>query len=105
MHTPQTPATFPLARWSLAAPAAGDEGRARRILVVLLGAVALIAVTFALNPQWDLALTRLFYDPTTKQFPLTFNATIGWLRDQAVLLTIACLACLLGSIAMKLIVP
>jgi lipid A 4'-phosphatase len=105
MHTQQTPATFSLARRSLAPPAASDEGHARRILAVLLGTVALIAVTFALNPQWDLALSRPFYDPTSKQFPLTFNATISWLRDQAVLLTIACLACLLGSIVLKLILP
>jgi lipid A 4'-phosphatase len=105
MHIQQTPAAFPLVRWSLAANAANGEGRVRRVLVLLLVAIAVTAVTFALNPQWDLALTRLFYDPTSKQFPLTFNATISWLRDQAVLLTIACFACLLGSVVLKLVLP
>ena len=33
---------------------------------MLLGATALIAVMFALNPQWDLALSRPYYDPTSK---------------------------------------
>src|SRR5262252_3851061 len=78
---------------------------ARSALLLILILTALLGVAFAMNPQWDLALTRPFYDPATKQFPLTFNATISWIRDQAVFVTLACMSCLIVSVALKLIWP
>jgi lipid A 4'-phosphatase len=81
------------------------RSRALTVLALILISTAVLGLTFAINPQWDLALTRGFYDPATKQFPLTFNPTISWLRDQAVFVTIACMACLAASVALKLVLP
>src|SRR5215475_13822609 len=81
------------------------ESHARTMLVLIVMAIVVVGVAFAINPEWDLALTRVFYDPKAKQFPLTFNSTISWLRDQAVLITIASFACLIAAITLKLILP
>jgi lipid A 4'-phosphatase len=81
------------------------DSLARTVLVLILISTAVVGLAFSTNPQWDLALTRVFYDPATKQFPLTFNPTISWLRDQAVFITIACMTCLVVSVVLKLILP
>jgi lipid A 4'-phosphatase len=81
------------------------ESHARTMLVLIVMAIVVVGVAFAINPEWDLALTRVFYDPKAKQFPLTFNSTISWLRDQAVLITIASFACLIAAVTLKLILP
>ena len=78
---------------------------ARTTLVLILVAIAAVGVAFAVCPDWDLALTHLFFDPTTKQFPLSFNPTINWLRNKAVFITNACLACLGASVVLKIIRP
>jgi lipid A 4'-phosphatase len=78
---------------------------ARTTLVLILLAIVLVGVAFAICPDWDLALTRLFYDPATKQFPLSLNPTINWLRNKAVLITITCLVCLGASLLLKIIRP
>jgi len=77
----------------------------RTLLALILIATAVLGLAFAIHPEWDLALTRSFYDPATRQFPLTFNPVISWLRDQAVLVTIAFMACLLTSVGLKVILP
>jgi membrane-associated PAP2 superfamily phosphatase len=78
---------------------------ARTTLVLILLAIVVVGVAFAVCPDWDLALTHPFYDPATKQFPLSFNPTINWLRNKAVFITIACLACLAASLVLKIIRP
>jgi lipid A 4'-phosphatase len=78
---------------------------ARTTLVLILVATAVIGVAFAIHPGWDLALTQLFYDPATKQFPLSLNPTINWLRNKAVFITIACMTCLAASLVLKIIRP
>ena len=81
------------------------DSLARTVLVLILITAAVLGLAFTINPQWDLALTRTFYDPAIRQFPLTFNPTISWLRDQAVLVTIASMACLVASVVLKMIQP
>lgn len=81
------------------------DSLARTVLMLILMSAAVLGLAFAINPQWDLALTRGFYDPATHQFLLTFNPTISWLRDQAVFVTIVCMACLVTSVALKLMMP
>jgi lipid A 4'-phosphatase len=78
---------------------------ARTTLVLILVAIAAVGVAFAICPDWDLAVTHLFFDPTTKQFPLSFNPAINWLRNKAVFITIACLVCLGASVVLKIIRP
>jgi lipid A 4'-phosphatase len=78
---------------------------ARTTLVLILVAIAVVGVAFAISPNWDLALTQPFYDPATKQFPLSFNPAMNWLRNKAVLITIACLTCLAASVALKILRP
>jgi lipid A 4'-phosphatase len=78
---------------------------ARTTLALILVAIAVVGVAFAICPDWDLALSHLFYDPAAKQFPLSFNPTISWLRNKAVLITIACLTCLAASVVLKIIRP
>jgi lipid A 4'-phosphatase len=78
---------------------------ARTTLVLILVAIVVVGVAFAICPDWDLALTRPFYDPATKQFPLSANPAINWLRNKAVFITIACLACLGASLVLKIIRP
>jgi lipid A 4'-phosphatase len=78
---------------------------ARTMLVLILVAIAVVGVAFAICPDWDLALTHPFYDPATKQFPLSFNPAMNWLRNKAVLITIACLTCLAASVALKILRP
>lgn len=78
---------------------------ARTTLVLILIAIAAVGLAFAIRPEWDLALTGLFYDPATKQFPLSLNPTLTWLRNKAVLITIFCLTCLAVSVILKIIRP
>jgi lipid A 4'-phosphatase len=99
---PRIPYWTPI--WSRVRRLVGNNP-ARTVLTLILVSTAALGLAFAIKPQWDLALTRGFYDPTTKQFPLTFNPTISWLRDQAVFVTVACLACLGTSVALKLVLP
>jgi lipid A 4'-phosphatase len=78
---------------------------ARTTLVLILIAIVVVGLAFAICPEWDLALTRLFYNSATKQFPLSFDPTINWLRNKAVFITIACLSCLAFSVLLKIIRP
>jgi lipid A 4'-phosphatase len=77
----------------------------RNLVKWLLAAGAVVGVTFAVRPDLDIALTRTFFEPATNHFPLTFNATIAWLRDQAPLIVFAGLACIGVSLLVKLVWP
>jgi lipid A 4'-phosphatase len=65
----------------------------------------LVGLMFSIRPDVDVALTRPFFDPTTKHFPLIFNPAMVWLRDQAPLIVFATLACTVASILIKLARP
>jgi lipid A 4'-phosphatase len=82
---------------------AADPARASLALILAAGVV--LGLVFTIWPRLDLLLTAPFYDRTTNQFPLTFNVVITWLRDEAVVVTAACLGCVIAAVALKLIYP
>ena len=43
-------------------------------LFIALGLAARLGMLFGVYPELDLKLAALFYDPTTKTFPLKFDA-------------------------------
>jgi lipid A 4'-phosphatase len=74
--------------------------------LVLALAVALVAgLAFAVYPELDIAISRQFYDPTTKDFPLRFDRTLVVLR-RASMWIITALALPAGvALALKLLWP
>ena len=55
----------------------------RRGLIVALVFATIFGLLFGLFPGLDLEITRLFYDPVARNFPLRTNATLGHVRDAA----------------------
>jgi lipid A 4'-phosphatase len=83
----------------------GSSAPAQAAVRWLLAVGALIGITFAVRPDLDIALTRTFFEPATKHFPLTFNTNLAWLRDQAPLIVFASFACIIVSLLAKLVWP
>jgi membrane-associated PAP2 superfamily phosphatase len=52
-------------------------------LFIALGLAAVIGLLFGLDPELDLKLAALFYDPATQSFPLKLNALAATARDGA----------------------
>ena len=50
-------------------------------LFIALGLTLVVGLLFGIYPELDLKLAALFYDSTTKTFPLKFNAVAAFLRD------------------------
>jgi membrane-associated PAP2 superfamily phosphatase len=55
----------------------------RNGLIIALGLAALVGLLFGFFPELDLKLASLFYDATTRSFPLKFNALAEFARDGA----------------------
>jgi lipid A 4'-phosphatase len=74
--------------------------------LVLALAVALVAgLAFAVYPELDIAISRKFYDPATKDFPLRFDRTLVVLRHASMWI-ITALALPAGvALAVKLLWP
>jgi lipid A 4'-phosphatase len=49
-------------------------------LVIALAVAAVAGLVFALHPELDVAISRQFYDPVAKDFPLRFDRTLVLLR-------------------------
>jgi membrane-associated PAP2 superfamily phosphatase len=77
--------------------------RAGLALALVLAAAA--GATFALYPDLDLAIARLFYDPAKQDFPLRFHPTLVWLRDESMWVVTALVAPAAVALAVKLVLP
>lgn len=74
-------------------------------LFIALGAAALFALIYALFPQLDLVVARLFYDPATKTFPASRVATLEFLRNAAMVIAWLFAAPAIIAFVAKLIWP
>jgi membrane-associated PAP2 superfamily phosphatase len=66
---------------------------------------ALVGIVFALFPQWDIAIARLFFDPVRERFPYATKALPNDLRDLADWLVWLILIAAAGAILLKLAFP
>jgi lipid A 4'-phosphatase len=66
---------------------------------------ALVGMVFALFPQWDIAVARLFFDPATGRFPYATKALPNNLRSLADWLVWLILIAAGAPILLKLIFP
>jgi lipid A 4'-phosphatase len=65
----------------------------------------LVGIVFALFPQWDIAIARLFFDPATERFPYATKALPNNLRDLANWLVWLILIAAAAPILLKLAFP
>src|SRR5947209_2435522 len=83
-----------------------ERGRMTRtglVVVLLLGAAA--GLVFALHPELDLAVARVFYDPVKQDFPLRFQPTLAWLRNESMWVITALIAPAVVAFVLKLVFP
>jgi membrane-associated PAP2 superfamily phosphatase len=74
-------------------------------LVIALAVAAVAGVVFTLHPHFDIAVSRWFYDPESRDFPLRFNQDLVFLRNESMWL-VAALAIPAGvALAIKLLRP
>lgn len=74
-------------------------------LIVALALAALFGILFALRPELDLAIARRFYDPVQQDFPLRFQPTLIWLRNESMWVITALIAPAVVALAVKLALP
>jgi len=74
-------------------------------LVVVLSLAAIVGVTFALHPEFDVAIARLFYDPARQDFPLSFDPLLVRLRQESMWVVTALIAPAAVALALKLLFP
>src|ERR1700710_1246332 len=69
--------------FSSSSPSAKPRAMNRTGLFIALGLALVIGLLFGIYPELDLRLAALFYDPTTKSFPLKLNTLAAIARDGA----------------------
>jgi len=74
-------------------------------LVVALSLAAVVGVVFALHPEFDIAISRLFYDPDRHDFPLRFVPLLNAVREGSRWIVAALVAPAVLALAGKLIRP
>jgi lipid A 4'-phosphatase len=74
-------------------------------LVIALAVAAVAGLTFALHPELDLAIARPFYDPASRDFPLRFDPSLAWLRNESMWVVTALVAPASVALAVKLLLP
>ena len=74
-------------------------------LFIALGLAAFVGLLFGAYPELDLELASLFFDATTKSFPLKFNALAEFARDAAMWIAWALALPSLVAPVMKLVWP
>lgn len=74
-------------------------------LLIALGVTAIFVIAYALFPQLDLVVARLFFDPATKTFPASFNPTLEFLRNAAMVVAWLFAAPAIVALLAKLIWP
>ena len=73
-------------------------------LVLVLAIAALVGVTFAIRPDFDVAISRLF-DRGQGDFLLRFHPVLVWLRNESMWVVTALIAPAAVAVAVKLILP
>jgi len=73
-------------------------------LVVVLAGAAAVGLLFALRPELDIAISRLF-DPAQQEFPLRFHPVLAWLRNESMWVVTALIAPAVVAVAVKLVLP
>ena len=74
-------------------------------LVIALAVAGIVGVLFAWHPEWDLAISRLFYDPGVLHFPLIAVRQLDRLRDGAQWAVAAMAAPAAIALVAKLVLP
>src|SRR5262249_8619688 len=74
-------------------------------LFIALSIALVIGVVFAIYPELDLKLAALFYDMTTKNFPLKASGLAALARDAAMWVVWALVIPALGALAIKIVRP
>jgi lipid A 4'-phosphatase len=77
----------------------------RSFLFTAVALAVLVGTLFALFPQWDIAIARLFWDPETHRFPYASKALPNILRDLADWLVWLILIAANGALLLKLVFP
>jgi lipid A 4'-phosphatase len=73
-------------------------------LALALTVAAVVGFTFAIRPDLDIAISRLF-DPDQREFPLRFHPVLAWLRQESMWVVTALIAPAVVAVAIKLILP
>jgi membrane-associated PAP2 superfamily phosphatase len=74
-------------------------------LVIALAVAGIVGVLFAWRPEWDLAISRLFYDADKHIFPSLFVPVFHRLREGAQWVVAAIAAPAVVALAVKLALP
>jgi membrane-associated PAP2 superfamily phosphatase len=74
-------------------------------LVIALAVAVAAGLLLALYPELDLAISRGFYDPAMRDFPLRFERQLTFLRNAAMWVITALVAPFGIALALKLLLP
>jgi len=74
-------------------------------LFIALGLALVVALLFGMHPELDLKLAALFYDATSKSFPLKLNTLAAIARDGAMWIAWALAAPAIIALLVKLVRP
>ncbi|MBV8924886.1 MAG: phosphatase PAP2 family protein [Bradyrhizobium sp.] len=74
-------------------------------LFIALSLAAVIGIVFGIYPELDLKLAALFYDPTSKNFPLKFDSAAAVARDGAMWVAWALAVPAIAALVIKMIRP
>jgi lipid A 4'-phosphatase len=74
-------------------------------LVLVLTIAAVVGVTFAVFPELDLAISRVFYDPAKQDFSQRFHPWLVWLRSESMWVVITLVAPAVVALVVKLALP
>src|SRR5436853_5740554 len=74
-------------------------------LIVALGIGALVGIVFAVNPELDVAISRLFYDAQAQDFPLRVVRLLYRVRNAAQWIVAAIAAPAAVALLVKLALP
>jgi lipid A 4'-phosphatase len=74
-------------------------------LFIALGLALAVGLLFGTFPELDLKLTALFYDASTKSFPLKLNGLAGFTRDLAMWISWALALPAIAALVIKLLRP
>jgi membrane-associated PAP2 superfamily phosphatase len=91
--------------FSSSAPSAKPRAMNRTGLFIALSLSLVVGVLFGIYPELDLKLSALFYDATTRSFPLRLNALAETARDGAMWIAWGLAAPALVALLVKLIRP
>jgi membrane-associated phospholipid phosphatase len=77
----------------------------RTVVLAALALAFVVGVLFAIFPDWDIAIARLFFDPATGRFPLASQALPNLLRKLGDWLAWLILFAAGGALLLKVLLP